>query len=214
MKFHWILLLLLILSSCNLPSSSVTSKETIPTNEPVIPSATEPIIDLEVEEVNEDFSSLEFGQKFDVEDVDIQIETAQWGDSILPRNTTGSFLSTEGDEEGYKYYYLWGTIENNRGNYINPSAFLKISFIFNDNYTYDGTVHCESVDGTRLINTENTIYPLEKKRFIIFVSVPDKIEEIFEYCDIRIGYDDDLNSDVFLREFKELDHHYQLKIRQ
>ena len=159
-----------------------------------------------------EYLPLQLKQKFDVEDVDIQIDSVQWGEEIRPSNPSG-YYNYYSASDGEKYFYLWGTVKNNKGKTIDVDDALMVRFVFNDKYTYYASIVGEKKDGTNLWNFETSISPLETKRFLIFRSVPDEVKNIFDHCEVTIGYYNDFRRVSSYDKFEELDHVYQLYVR-
>lgn len=158
-----------------------------------------------------EYLPLQLKQKFDLEDVDIQINSVQWGEEIRPSNTSG-YYNYYSDNDGEKFFYLLGTVKNNKGKNIDIDYGLKVRFVFNDKYTYTATIVGEEKDGTGFWNFETTVNPLEKKTFLIYRSVPDEVKNIFDHCVVTIGYNDDFST-VRYDDFEEMDKVYQLYVR-
>ncbi len=141
---------------------------------------------------------LELKQRFDLQDVDIQLDSVQWGDEVVFPD--GGKYS---DKDGEKYFYIFGTVKNNMGESINLDYSLKASFIFNDKYKYNAWVSGDDGD---------SIKPLASKVFLIYYSVPDEVKDIFDNCLVTIGYNDDFST-VRYDDFEEMDKVYQLYVR-
>lgn len=162
-------------------------------------------------EPEEKYLPLKIGQRFDLEDVEIQIDSVQWGDEILPSNTSGRYRYYSASD-GEKFFFLWGTVKNNKGETIRLYYSLNVEFTFNDKYTYSPTIEGEEKDGTGIWNFEANIDPLETKRFVIFRSVPDEVYDIYDHCVVTIGYYNDFSWAQY-DEFEELDKVYQLYVQ-
>ena len=158
-----------------------------------------------------EYLPLELKQKFDLQDVEIQLDSAQWGEEVKPSNTSG-YYNYASNTDGEKYFYIWGTVKNNKGENIDLHYSLNIQYLFNDKFSYGTSIYGEEKDGTGIRNYETTIKPLEKKRFVIIASVPDEVKEIFDHCVVTIGFNDDF-SNVRYDDFEEMDKVYQLYVR-
>ena len=156
--------------------------------------------------------TLQMGQQYDFEDFEIQIDSVHWDDAIKSSSTVKDYNYRD-KVDGYKFFYLWGTLKNKRGESLNLDYIWKIEFNINDKYTYTPYIEHEEKIGTSVSMSTGFIEPLETKRILIYSSLPDEVYNIFDHCVVTIGYHDDF-SYAKLDEFEELDNVYQLYVQQ
>lgn len=128
--------------------------------------------------------------------IELQFDSSEWLDTILPTNTS-SFYSYYEDVEGESYFVLKGSIKNISADTIDIKFGSLNSFKFNDKYTYTGSFEAEGKDKSDFFGYQ--LAPLTSATCYLYVSVPDEMKDNYEKCDIELGFSD-LKSYVFNKE--------------
>lgn len=108
--------------------------------------------------------------------MEITLNSYEWGDTVLPSDTSGSY-SYKPDEEGETYFIIRGTLKNLSGSTFEIDDCSKVSFIINDKYNFSGRMDLEDNDHTSFFGS---VKPLQTLNLVICGSVSDEVMAIAE----------------------------------
>ena len=211
MKRLWVsflsVLCLIMLCSCGSTTSGDGSATTIDSMEQEIIELKERIAELEEEnnnlrlgggnvvsnntsnDSNIDHTPINvaLNSTFSVGDVmDITINGAEWRDSILPSDTSGSYSYLD-DKDNETYFVVRGTITSYASDSFDIQWSSDSSILVNDKYTFSATMEFE--DGDKRGFGES-IKPLQTRNFIIYSSISDEVYAISESVQVSFSIPD------------------------
>lgn len=108
--------------------------------------------------------------------MEITLNSYEWGDTVLPSDTSGSY-SYKPDEEGETYFIIRGTLKNLSGSTFEIDDCSKVSFIINDKYNFSARMDLEDNDHTGFFGS---VKPLQTLNLVICGSVSDEVMAIAE----------------------------------
>ena len=110
---------------------------------------------------------------------------------LLPSNTDGYYSSLE-DVEDETYIVVTGTVKNLSGETIDIQFGTNNKIVVNGTFKYDnGRLTAEDDEHNDFFGYD--IKPLKSAKFVYYVSVPDELIEMYEYCEIEISFNDLIN---------------------
>lgn len=151
---------------------------------------------------------IQLQEKIELPDfLSFQIDSAEWTDEIYPSNTSGTY-SYLSDSPNEKYFVLKGVVKNLSGRSIDVQFDLGMyRFLFNDKYEYTGTMTAESSKGDDFYGYD--IDPLTETNFILYISVPDEVKDIYETCQVDILFGDGTNR---IYDVEDVEYYYLLHL--
>ena len=136
---------------------------------------------------------LSFGETLTIDKM-IQITPEEYyfvEGELLPSNTDGYYSSLE-DVEDETYIVVTGTVKNLSGDAIDIQFGTNNKIVVNGSYTYtNGRLTAEDDEHNDFYGYE--IKPLKSATFVYYVSVPDELIEMYEFCEIEISFNDLIN---------------------
>ena len=124
---------------------------------------------------------------------------------LIPSNSEGYYWG-EDDIEDETYIVVTGTIKNLGGEEIDIQFGTNNKIVVNGSYTYNGTLTAESDEHDDFFGYD--IKPLKTADFVYYVSVPDELVEMYEFCEIEISFNDLIN---YVSSYEEPEYTLYLK---
>lgn len=151
-------------------------------------------------------SSIVTDKSIHLDFMDMELEDPVWLNEVFPSNTSRVYSYLK-DIPGETYYVINGTVKNISGEGMDIGNMIS-KFVFNQKYKYFGDTKGESaIDGNDFY--DDYVKPLETKKFIIVVSVPDEIKNNYTGCNIELGFDNQFHNNSYT-SIEEVENKYKL----
>lgn len=151
---------------------------------------------------------LAFGETATIENmVQITPEDFYFVEGELLPSITDDYYSYIDDVEDETYIVVTGTVKNLSGDTIDIEFGTNNKIVVNGTYTYtNGILTAEDEDHNSFYGYE--IKPLKSAKFVYYVSVPDELIEMYEFCEIEISFNDLVN---YVSSYEEPEYKLYLK---
>lgn len=161
------------------------------------------------ETTNSKFKSINFNEQINLDFVELNLTTAMTGKEIKPENPKGVYRYSS-KQEGKTYFYVYGTIKNIGKENFEFADSMYVEFVFDDNYTYNGSVKADEEGSFSYIYAY--LDPLESEKIYFTVSVPDELIEKYQNVELKFGFKK--NFEGHYNTYEDCDYLYSIKINK
>ena len=107
---------------------------------------------------------------------DFTLVDVMYTDDVLPSNTEGQYYHYTIKDPANTYLVIKFDITNLQGTAVNCDKFVNINVVYQNKYTYTGSVYVENGDGTGF-NPGEDLIPLATRHLYYLIEVPKSVTE-------------------------------------